>query len=207
LLFTFTRQSAGEMIRRVDGLLTKVSRNHTASRQVWGGTFHAVAARFLRAHPRHIGLDPDFTIHDRSDSEDLLDVIRTELGLANTQLFPKKFSAMAIYSHCVNSRKPIDDVLDANFPWATDLKQLFRTYQDRKNEAGVLDYGDLLLFWRALLADEAAGNRIRQRNPPPVCRLASACRTRLPRNRLIDAQFGHAEDYSQQIDFGKYGLP
>jgi DNA helicase II / ATP-dependent DNA helicase PcrA len=74
------------------------------SQSVWGGTFHATAARLLRVHGPTAGLDPDFTILDRSDSEDLLDVARTELGLSKSKKrFPRKGTCLAIYSHCVNS--------------------------------------------------------------------------------------------------------
>ena len=82
LLLTFTRRAAGEMLRRVDELLANLadsSRGRSGSRstaKVWGGTFHATATRLLRIHGQAIGLDPAFTIHDRTDSEDLLDALR-----------------------------------------------------------------------------------------------------------------------------------
>lgn len=176
MLLTFTRRAAAEMLRRVDGLLGQLSRDETSSRvstrlagkRLCGGTFHSVATRLLRAQGKAIGLTPGFTIHDRSDSEDLLDVVRTELGLAKTdKRFPKKRTCLGIYSNCVNSRRPLEDVVADYHPWCEsyvdDLKRLCRAYVDRKEAAEVLDYDDLLLFWRGLLADKLAGQQLRDR--------------------------------------------
>ena len=137
-----------------------------ASRRLWGGTFHAIATRLLRRHGKSIGLAPEFTILDRSDSEDLVHVVRQELKLAEGETrFPLKGTCLSIYSRSVNAQIPLRKVLDESFPWCleheTKLKQLFRTYVDRKEELAVLDYDDLLLFWRALAQDETAGTKLR----------------------------------------------
>jgi DNA helicase-2/ATP-dependent DNA helicase PcrA len=168
LLLTFARRAAAEMLRRVDGLLRARPGDRTASGRVWGGTFHAVATRLLRLHGERIGLHPGFTIHDRGDSEDLLDVLRVELELARgDRRFPRKATCADIYGRCVNAREPLDDLLDRAFPWckehAEGLKLLFRTYTDRKAELRVLDYDDLLVFLDGLLADPAAGQALRER--------------------------------------------
>ena len=173
LLLTFSRRAAAEMLRRVDTLLGQAaagsrSAGQAASKRLWGGTFHAVAARLLRLHGKSIGLDPAFTIHDRGDSEDLLDVVRTELGLSKTdKRFPKKGTCLSIYSHCVNSRRPLAEVLGDNYPWCQDytdeLKRLFQAYVDRKEQLAVLDYDDLLLFWQGLVSDPQAGAKVRER--------------------------------------------
>jgi DNA helicase-2/ATP-dependent DNA helicase PcrA len=173
LLLTFTRRAAAEMIGRVDGVLAPLRRASLAAGQpaprghrIWGGTFHAAATRLLRKYGKAIGLDPQFTIHDRSDSEDLLNVARTALGLArNDRRFPKKGTCMAIYSRCVNSRMKLPEVLAGHFPWcrpwAEELARLFDAYTDRKESSSTLDYDDLLLYWHALLADPLAGEAIR----------------------------------------------
>lgn len=173
MLVTFTRRAAAEMLRRVDGLLPQLDDEcngrrptHLASKRLWGGTFHSIATRLLRLHGKSIDLEPGFTIHDRGDSEDLLDVVRTELGLAKTdKRFPKKGTCLAIYSNCVNSQRPLEVVVADSHPYCQDytddLKRLCRAYVDRKEAAGVLDYDDLLLFWRGLLADPTAGDRLR----------------------------------------------
>jgi DNA helicase-2/ATP-dependent DNA helicase PcrA len=176
LLVTFTRRAAGEMLRRVDGILRRIggaagnaaSNRPTDARRVWGGTFHAMATRLIRLHGKSIGLDPNFVIHDRSDSEDLINVIRTDLGLNDKQRrFPTKSTCIDIYSRCVNGQETLDSVLGRHFPRyvdeADDLKQLFGAYVDRKQEQSVMDYDDLLLFWRGLMSDKAAAEEIKAR--------------------------------------------
>lgn len=170
LLLTFTRRAAAEMLRRAESLLAQIRRRSTRSSgltsQVWGGTFHAVATRLLRQYGKAIGLPQDFLIHDRSDSEDFLQVIRTELKLNKTdRRFPQKGTCMEIYSRCVNARMPLADVLGTSFPWCAmwekELARLFDAYIERKQQAGILDYDDLLLYWHALLEDPQAGPVLR----------------------------------------------
>ncbi len=170
---TFTRRAAAEMLRRVDGVLHRLTdlaaapaAYRAAGAKVWGGTFHAIATRLLRRYGKAIGL-AGFTIHDRSDSEDFLNVLRTELGLAKTdRRFPKKGTCLDIYSRCVNARQQLADALATQFPWCNEwgeqLKRLFDAYVDRKEAASILDYDDLLLYWHGLLADPKAGNAVRK---------------------------------------------
>ncbi len=171
LLLTFSRRAASEMLRRVDALLSEpemmVRRSSPAGSRVWGGTFHAVAVRLLRLHGREIGLDPQFTILDRGDGEDLMHACRTELALgAGRRRFPQKSTCMDIYSRCVNAREPLAEVLATRFPWCKDdaeeLARLFDAYTDRKEAQHVLDYDDLLVFWHALLGS-SAGEAVRAR--------------------------------------------
>jgi len=94
LLLTFSRRAAAEMERRTGQIIHRVVGAH-ASRQPpalrWSGTFHAIGARLLREYAPRIGLYEAFTIHDRSDSEDQLAIVRHELGLSATQArFPGK---------------------------------------------------------------------------------------------------------------------
>lgn len=172
LLLTFTRRAAAQMIRRVDSTLRSIENASSAKHQnlrgarVWGGTFHAISTRLLRQFGKAIRLDPGFTIHDRADSEDLLNVVRTELGFAKTdRRFPKKGTCMNIYSRCVNAQTKLDQVLIENFPWceewSEELAKLFDAYVDRKETASALDYDDLLLYWHAVMDDPKAGAAVR----------------------------------------------
>src|SRR5690606_32041914 len=103
-------------------------------------------------------LDPAFSVIDRADAADLLDTIRTELGLAeSTQRFPRKDTCLAIYSHRVNTGRPLADTLRDQFPWCAqwepDLVKLYRAYVARKQQLGLLDYDDLLLYWSILMSE------------------------------------------------------
>ena len=129
------------------------------------GTFHSVANRLLRRFAANLGLDPGFSVLDRSDAADVMDVTRHELALTKkSRRFPKKDTCLAIYSRCVNTRKSLADVLDESYPWCSDweaeLRELFRHYVARKQHCQVLDYDDLLLYWHHLVADEDFAGQI-----------------------------------------------
>jgi len=81
LLLTFSRRAAVEMERRAGRILQRVLGGSRVPALPWSGTFHGVGARFLREYAPRIGLSESFTIQDRGDSEDLLAVVRHELGL------------------------------------------------------------------------------------------------------------------------------
>jgi DNA helicase-2/ATP-dependent DNA helicase PcrA len=172
LLLTFTRRAASEMTRRVERLVANALKGRPTgeNRQAvsWAGTFHAVANRLLRLHSESLGLDAAFTVLDRSDSADLLELLRHEGGLSKTRRrFPKKGTCLAIYSRVVNAREPLEETLAEHFPWCdewkADLKLLFRAYTERKQECHVLDYDDLLLYWHALMSEPALAARVRER--------------------------------------------
>ena len=164
LLLTFTRRAAQEMTRRVEAIVRQATGAGSAAGSSsagllrWSGTFHAIANRLLRRYAHNLGLDPGFSVMDRGDAADLMDVVRHELGLSKkARRFPKKDTCLAIYSRCVNSRQPLADALSLSFPWCAEwepeLRQLFRSYVERKQANQALDYDDLLLYWTHLVAD------------------------------------------------------
>ena len=163
LLLTFSRRAAKEMERRVERILTGRGISEGRGSIGWSGTFHAVGARLLREFAPSIGLDAEFTIHDREDSADLLNLIRYQLGLSEQERrFPLKAACLAIYSRAVNSGRALDQVLLKHFPWCAafedDLRRLFEGYVEAKQSQHVLDYDDLLLYWAELMkAPELAG--------------------------------------------------
>jgi DNA helicase-2/ATP-dependent DNA helicase PcrA len=157
LLLTFSRRAAAEMERRVARIVARTVGEALAASPIgWCGTFHAVGARLLRMHARSIGLDPGFTIHDREDSADLMNLVRHELGLSEkVERFPLKGTCLAIYSRAVNAADPLDAVLGQQFPWCAgweaELRRLFEAYVEAKQKQQVLDYDDLLLYWAELM--------------------------------------------------------
>jgi ATP-dependent DNA helicase UvrD/PcrA len=176
LLLTFTRRAAAEMVRRARRVQARAleaarARGHAgarAGRIAWAGTFHAVANRLLRLHAEGVGLDPAFTLLDRSDAADLMDLLRQDLGLAQRAArFPKKATCLAIYSHAVNAQRGVGEVLASAFPWCQaweeELRRLFAAYARAKQERHVLDYDDLLLYWFHLMGEPALAARVRER--------------------------------------------
>jgi DNA helicase-2/ATP-dependent DNA helicase PcrA len=170
LLLTFTRRAAQEMTRRVDAIVRQaMAANDSTSLPAgvlpWSGTFHSIANRLLRRYATNLGLDPGFSILDRGDAADVLDVTRHELALSKkSRRFPKKDTCLAIYSRCVNSQKSLLEVLKKTYPWCVDweseLRELFRHYVARKQQNQVLDYDDLLLYWNHLVAEDEFASEI-----------------------------------------------
>src|ERR1041385_8902500 len=136
LLMTFSRRAAAEMTQRVERIARRVLGDKAGimtEALSWAGTFHGIGARLLREYSEAIGFDPAFTIHDREDSADLLNLVRHELGFSKTESrFPTKGTCLAIYSRAVNSETPLDEVLKLHFPWCAswqkELRELFATY-------------------------------------------------------------------------------
>jgi DNA helicase-2/ATP-dependent DNA helicase PcrA len=123
----------------------------------WSGTFHAIGARLLREYTQGIGLDRAFTIHDREDSADLMNLVRHDLSFSNTEKrFPAKGTCLAIYSRTVNTELPLDEVLGSWFPsctgWEHELRKLFVAYVAKQRQH-VLDYDDLLLYWAQMMCE------------------------------------------------------
>src|SRR5439155_17537252 len=160
LLLTFTRRAAREMLARARRLTGR-----TSAGRVWGGTFHAIANRRLRRFGAPIGVRPDFTVLDQADAADLMNLIRSDLGLAaRTRRVPRKDPLPAIYSRMVNAGVPLGRVLSDSFPWCADeaeaIASIFRAYTERKRSQNVLDFDDLLLFWRAMATSPDMGPRV-----------------------------------------------
>jgi ATP-dependent DNA helicase UvrD/PcrA len=161
LLMTFSRRAAGEMTRRVERICAEALGTNAGimtGALSWAGTFHGIGARLLRDYAEQIGLDPGFTIHDREDSADLMNLVRHQLGLSKTESrFPAKGTSLAIYSRAVNAELPLGDVLGGFYPWCAgwekQLRELFAHYVEAKQTQNVLDYDDLLLYWAQTMSD------------------------------------------------------
>ena len=160
LLVTFSRRSADELVRRL-GHLVGVAR----AREVHAGTFHSVAHRLLRQHGGPLGLGDGFTIIDQGDAADLMHLARQEAtapdGTEVRRRLPRKETLVAIYSRVVNTGAPLTDVLRRSFPWVQEhepiIGRTFRGYTERKRQDHLVDFDDLLLYWRAAAIDPIVG--------------------------------------------------
>jgi DNA helicase-2/ATP-dependent DNA helicase PcrA len=171
LLMTFSRRAAAEMTRRVERIARQVIGDNVGAMtgaMTWAGTFHGIGARLLREYAEQIGLYPNFTILDREDAADLMNLLRHELGFSKTESrVPTKGTCLAIYSRCTNAEAPIEDILRKAFPWCSawesELKQLFAAYVEAKQQQNVLDYDDLLLYWAQMVCDPGLAEDIGSR--------------------------------------------
>jgi DNA helicase-2/ATP-dependent DNA helicase PcrA len=167
LMLTFTRRAAQEMIKRTQHIVGEVLADRgkagdrsVLSRLLWAGTFHSIGSRILRLYAKHLGLEPNFTVLDRADAADLMDVIRTDLGFSGRpKRFPRKDTCLAIYTYRVNTRLPLKQTLEEQFPWCkeweADLTKLYREYVARKQKNRALDFDDLLLYWQVMMQTPA----------------------------------------------------
>jgi DNA helicase-2/ATP-dependent DNA helicase PcrA len=160
LLLTFTRKASQEMLRRAAQLLDE------RCEKISGGTFHSFANTMLRRYASHMGLDPAFGILDRTDSENLIGLLRKELQPATQQRsFPRKKTLANIFSRAVNKACSLEEIIANDYPHFEShleiISRLQQIFEIRKQEHHFLDYDDLLIYLRRLLADyPAARDRI-----------------------------------------------
>ncbi len=152
LLLTFTRKAANEMMNRASVLLDN------RCSKINGGTFHSFANITLRKYAKVIGLDSGFTILDQSDSEDIINLIRSQLNLADIKKrFPKKQTIFSIISFSVNTGKAIPDILKEEYPhffeFIDKILEIEKVYTSYKHKNNLLDYDDLLVYLNKFLND------------------------------------------------------
>ena len=198
LLLTFSRRAAKEMETRAGRVLHQALGFRSTQRAAGAALVAApstASARACCATTRGlIGLDESFTILDRGDAEDLMGLVRQELGLGDTKgrsAFRMKGTCLAIYSRVVNSQVPLDTLLLEHYPWCAqhgeDLKRLFGAYVAEKQHQNVLDFDDLLLYWAEMMSDTALAAARRapastmcwstSTRTPTACRRASCSRS------------------------------
>jgi DNA helicase-2/ATP-dependent DNA helicase PcrA len=154
LLLTFTNKAAGEMMRRVAGLLGRQLPS------LWGGTFHSIGARILRSHADLLGYRRDFTILDRDDAKDLIKTCIAEAGIETKGThFPKPEVLCEIFSLAVNTHKTTADILDEQYDYfeqfTAQITDLQKRYTARKRATNAMDFDDLLALWLRLLQEHA----------------------------------------------------
>ncbi len=149
LLLTFTKKAAQEMLSRASIVLDE------RCEQVAGGTFHSFANMILRKYSALLELQNNFTITDRTDSEDIINHIRANVTEKHEKRFPKKGTILDIYSKSVNKDTPSEDIISVEYPQflqsTEKINEIIREYNAYKRQNSILDYDDLLLYLRTLL--------------------------------------------------------
>jgi len=158
LLLTFTRRAADDMLARAAALIGA----DPGTRRPRGGTFHAVAHRYVAAYADALALPEGFTVLDPGEAADVMDLLRGQHGLAGSDVrMPRSATLVEAYSRCVNTQRPLREVLAVDFPWCEPhldaMAELFRAFTARKREGALVDFDDLLLYWRALLGHDQLG--------------------------------------------------
>ncbi|MDD3013034.1 MAG: ATP-dependent helicase [Candidatus Gastranaerophilales bacterium] len=152
LLLTFTRKTAQEMLNRASIILDSRCEN------IAGGTFHSFANIILRKYSNALGLKNSFTILDRSDSEDAINLIRAKYIDTKGKRFPKKSTITDIYSKAVNKNTPAGEIIEKEYPQffkcTNQIIEICQSYADYKRQNSLLDYDDLLLYLKILLTSE-----------------------------------------------------
>ncbi|MGP8207441.1 MAG: ATP-dependent helicase [Acidimicrobiales bacterium] len=160
LLLTFTRRAADEMVARAANLVAL-----HGERRPWGGTFHAVAHRYVAAYAEALGLPASFSVMGPGEAGDLMELMRGAYDLDGTEVrSPRPATLVDIYSRCINTGRRLHEVLEIDFPWCKPhfdaIAKLFGAFTARKAQAALLDFDDLLLYWRALLREESLGRHV-----------------------------------------------
>ena len=152
LLLTFTRRAAGEMIARASSML-----DHRCQ-EVVGGTFHWLANRVLHRFHTYLSLEPDFGIIDRSDSEQVINLLVGNLGFRDqNRRFPKKRTIAEIFSKAVNRAETLEHILSREYgqflQYQSQLTKLWEQYTSYKRQHHMLDFDDLLVYLNQLLRE------------------------------------------------------
>jgi DNA helicase-2/ATP-dependent DNA helicase PcrA len=158
LLLTFTRKASGEMLERAAGLADE------RCRMVSGGTFHSLAHRVLRQEAPKLGYDKDFTVLDRSDMEEIVQALAQDMQVERGAIrFPKRATLASILSKAANLQQPLDDLVQVEYSqfgeYIHQIVKLSQSYRIYKKEHQLMDYDDLILLFRQLLAENESVRR------------------------------------------------
>ncbi len=152
LLLTFTRKAANEMMNRAAILLDN------RCSKVNGGTFHSFANLTLRKYAKAAGLEPSFTILDQGDTEDVINLIRSQAGfISKEKRFPNKQTLAKVFSLSVNTGRKVEEIIDADYPHFKDsierILDIWKIFSNYKQKNNLLDYDDLLVYLRDFLLE------------------------------------------------------
>ncbi len=135
LAVTFTNKAAGEMRERLAQLLP------SGADDLWVGTFHAVCARLLRRYHEEAAVRRDFVIYDDADQKAMVTRILRDMGLDERRYHPRMVAG------AINRSKQEGrgvDRFEAGDDFERVVAEIFRIYDQRMQDCGALDFGDLI---------------------------------------------------------------
>nr|MDT0253923.1 UvrD-helicase domain-containing protein [Endozoicomonas sp.] len=140
---TFTNKAAAEMRSRIEELLG------IAPRGMWVGTFHGLSHRLLRSHWKEAGLPENFQILDSDDQLRVIKRIMKAMQL-DDQKWPPRQAQWFINGKKDEGLRP--DYIDPGYdPFERTMVDVYRRYHEYCEQAGVVDFGELLLRAHELL--------------------------------------------------------
>ncbi|MBS0214867.1 MAG: DNA helicase II [Proteobacteria bacterium] len=145
---TFTNKAAGEMRARTEAQL------RNGARGMWIGTFHGLAHRLLRLHWQDAKLPEGFQILDSDDQLRLVKRVVQQLELDEAR-FPPKQIAWWINAQKDEGRRPQHIQPDRD-EWSQVMQKCYALYQERCDNAGLVDFAEILLRAHELLRDNPA---------------------------------------------------
>jgi DNA helicase II / ATP-dependent DNA helicase PcrA len=148
LAVTFTNKAAAEMRARVESLLV------TPHRGMWIGTFHGLANKLLRLHPKECELAPGFQILDSDDQLRMFKRVHADMKLDSEQ-FPPKNSLWLINAWKDEGLRPHAIQLGRH-PQEPVMLDIYRAYQAACQRANAVDFAELLLRCQEMLLNHPA---------------------------------------------------
>ena len=138
LAITFTNKAAGEMKHRVQELIGPVAQ------KMWVSTFHAACVRILRRDGKALGYPSNFTIYDQTDATRLVGYVIRDLGLD-----PKRYPPRSLHNTISSAKNeglnPVQFADSASNIVHKKASDIYIEYQRRIEQAGAMDFDDLLL--------------------------------------------------------------
>jgi len=145
LAVTFTNKAAAEMRARIEQLLG----NPVGG--MWVGTFHSLSHRLLRRHWKEAGLPQMFQIIDSDDQLRVIKRVSRNLNLEESY-WPARQSQWFINASKDRGERA-ESIEDKGDPQTKQLREIYAAYEYSCQQAGVVDFAELLLRSLELLRD------------------------------------------------------
>ena len=150
LAITFTNKAADELKNRLEAKLGETGRD------VWALTFHGTCVRILRRCADRIGFPNSFTIYDQADSLSVMKRILRDMNM-DDKVFPPKAMLAAAGQYKGSLVSPAEAV--AAEERSGDIRRIrtakiYAAYAKHLQDAGAMDFDDLIYYTVRLLQDE-----------------------------------------------------